>query len=199
MKSDGATRVLVCEDDAIVARDFAKQLELAGYQVVAQVTTGAQAVSRAKELGPDVVLMDIQLPDMDGLAAVEAIHKERAVAVVMVTGHTEPEFLERAKKLGAYGYVVKPVVRGALPPAIETALARFREVQDLKETLAGRKLIERAKGLLMQRSGLSEEQAYLALQKAARNKNEKLSTLAQRFLDAGDDWKSVLGEKPRPR
>ena len=200
-----ALRVLVCEDEKIVARDYVKQLETAGYVVVAQAHTGAEAVEKTRDAKPDVVLMDIQLPDMDGLAACEAICKERAVPIVMVTGHTEPEFLERAKAVGAFGYIVKPVSQGALRPAIETAVARFTEAQELKgevaglqESLNGRKVIERAKGLLMQRAGLPEEQAYLTLQKAARNQNVKLAELAKRFIEAGDAWSSVLAPKGRP-
>lgn len=199
-------RVLLCEDDAIVARDFAKQLEAAGYQVVAPAASGAQAVEQARQSRPDVVLMDIELPDMDGLAAVEAITRERPVAVVVVTAHTEPEFLERAVAMGAFGYVVKPVARGALQPAIQTALARFRDAQalkgeaeGLKESLAGRKIIERAKGLLMERARITEEEAYLTLQKSARNQNVKLADLAQRFLDSGSDWQGLIGPIQRKR
>lgn len=168
-----------------------------------QAYNGADAIRTAAELAPDVVLMDIQLPDMDGLAAAEAIRRVRPVAVVMVTGHTEPEFLDRAKT-SAYGYVVKPVSGGALPPAIETALARFREAQalvkevgELKESLANRKIIERAKGFLIDRARMTEEQAYLTLQKAARSQNMRLVDLAKRVLDAGDVWRQVLTPGPR--
>ncbi len=192
--------MLVCEDERVVARDFTLQLEAEGFHVVGAFHTGAEAVAAALETRPDALLMDIVLPDMDGIEAVRAICREHPVAVVLVTGRGGPESIEQAKQAGIHGYLLKPVAKGALKAAIELALVRFKEVQamrdeigELKETLASRKLVERAKGLVMERAKVSEEKAYLMLQKAARNQNLKLAEVARRVIEARDGWKSLFG------
>jgi response regulator NasT len=145
----------------------------------------------ALRLRPDLIIMDIRMPEMDGTEAATRIHDQMAVPIIMLTAYADRETVRRAEAAGALAYLVKPVSENEFPPAINIALARFREIQalhtqvsDLEESLEARKLIERAKGILMQRLGLNERDAYERLRQRARDKRTKMKDIAQAIIEA---------------
>ena len=155
-------RVIVAEDEALIRLDLVELLEDQGYEVVAQASDGEEAVSLARELEPDLVVMDVKMPKMDGITAADKIAEERICAVVMLTAFSQRDLIERAKEAGAMAYVVKPFDVSDVVPAIEIALARFQEIRavedeiaDLEERLESRKLVDQAKGMLQSSLGLT--------------------------------------------
>jgi AmiR/NasT family two-component response regulator len=184
------TRILIAEDESVIALNLHDMLERAGYEVVGEAGTGKQAIEMTQQLNPDVILMDIKMPEMDGLTAAREITKQQARLVIMLTAYYDNEFLARAKASGVFGYIVKPVTEQDLVPAIEIASAQFadrraaqQEVVRLEETLANRKLIERAKGVIMQQWRISEAEAYRRLQKESQDKRIPMAELAKNILD----------------
>jgi len=168
------TRVLIAEDEALIRLDLREMLEEEGFEVVAEVADGASAVRLARELRPDLAVLDVKMPVMDGIEAAEEIAKERLSAILILTAFSQRELVERARRAGALAYLVKPFQKHDLLPAIGIAIDRFRElsgleatVDDLQGQLAARKLVERAKGLLQEHEGLSEADAFRALQREA--------------------------------
>ena len=166
------TRVVVAEDEAIIRMDLRELLQEEGYEVVAECGRGDEAVALVREHRPDVALLDIKMPGLDGISAAREISSERLTAVVLVTAFSQRELIEEASDAGVQGYVVKPFERHDLAPAIEVAIARFRtekalaeQVTDAEERLETRKVLDRAKGVLMDRDGLSEQAAFDFLQK----------------------------------
>ena len=158
--SSETIRVLIAEDEALIRLDLKEMLEEEGYSVVAEVGDGQQAVDRAKELSPDLVILDIQMPVLDGLSAAEQIASSRIAPVIVLTAFSQRELVERARDAGAMAYLVKPFSKNDLVPAIEVARARFAEmtaldgeVRTLEERLETRKVVEKAKGRLMERAG----------------------------------------------
>jgi len=186
-------RVLIAEDDSVVAHSLRQQAESLGHVVLGVVRGGAAAVKLTQELRPDAVIMDIKMPELDGLAATQQVLERSPTAVVILTGHVEPDLVERASQAGAMAYLHKPVEAGELDAALQVARRRFEETQALRgevtilrEALRVRKLIERAKGIIMQRLQVSEAEAFRRLQKRARDQNRKLGDIAQSIVDADE-------------
>ncbi len=183
------TRVVVAEDEAIIRMDLRELLQEEGYEVVAECGRGDEAVALVREHAPDVALLDIKMPGLDGISAAREIASERLTAVVLVTAFSQRELIEEASDAGVQGYVVKPFERHDLAPAIEVAIARFRaekalaeQVVDAEERLESRKVLDRAKGLLMDRDGLSEQAAFDFLQKTAMTNRRQMRAVADEVL-----------------
>jgi two-component system, response regulator PdtaR len=186
-----ATRILIAEDNDLVSLTLEEQLKGLGYDVIGIARTGAEAISLANRLKPDLIFMDIRMPEMEGTEAATRIREQMAVPIIMLTAYADKETIKKAEAAGAMAYLVKPVSENELPPAINIALARHREAQlllnrvdELEESLEARKLIERAKGILMQRLGLSERDAYERLRQRARDKRAKMKDIAQAIIEA---------------
>ena len=187
------TRVLIAEDEALIRLDLKEMLEEEGYTVVAEVGDGQQAVDQARALEPDLVILDIQMPVLDGLAAAEQIASARIAPVIVLTAFSQRELVERARDAGAMAYLVKPFSKNDLVPAIEVARARFTEmsalddeVKTLEERLEARKVVERAKGRLMADQGMTEAEAFRWIQRKAMNERTSMRALAQAILEPGD-------------
>jgi AmiR/NasT family two-component response regulator len=183
-------RVIIAEDEALIRLDLKEMLEEEGYSVVAEVGDGQQAVDRAAELRPDLVILDIQMPVLDGLSAAEQIATARVAPVIVLTAFSQRELVERARDAGAMAYLVKPFSKNDLVPAIEVARARFAEmsaldseVRTLEERLEARKIVEKAKGKLMAEQGMTEAEAFRSIQRTAMNERTSMKALAQRILD----------------
>lgn len=177
MSETVARRVIVVEDEALIRMDIVEVLRENGFDVVGEASDGETAISLTRELLPDLVVMDITMPKMDGLTAAEAINKERLAPVVMLTAFAQPEFVARAVEAGAIAYVVKPFTPERLLPQIEVALSRHQmmraveaEASDAIERLKTRKTLERAKGLLQEKMKLSEPEAFRWIQKASMDR-----------------------------
>ena len=188
--STETTRVLIAEDEALIRLDLKEMLEEEGYAVVAEVGDGEQAVERAETLRPDLVILDIQMPVLDGLSAAERIAAAKIAPVIVLTAFSQRELVERARDAGAMAYLVKPFSKNDLVPAIEVARARFAElvaldgeVRTLAERLEARQVVEKAKGRLMAERGLTEPDAFRWLQRTAMNERTSMKALAQRVLD----------------
>ncbi|MGY1723794.1 ANTAR domain-containing response regulator [Blastococcus sp. SYSU DS0533] len=184
-------RVLIAEDEALIRLDLKEMLEEEGYRVVAEVGDGEQAVERAEELRPDLVILDIQMPVLDGLSAAERIASARIAPVIVLTAFSQRELVERARDAGAMAYLVKPFSKNDLVPAIEVARGRFAEmtaldgeVKDLEERLETRKVVERAKGRLMADQGMTEAEAFRWIQRTAMNQRTSMKALAESILAA---------------
>jgi response regulator NasT len=181
-----ARRVLVAEDESLIRLDLTEMLAEEGYQVVGEAGDGATAVRLAEELRPDLVVMDVKMPVLDGISAAERIVSQRIAPVLILTAFSQRELVERAREAGAMAYLVKPFAKTDLVPAIEMALSRHeeivlleREVADLTERLETRKLVDRAKGLLQTRYGLTEPDSFRWIQKAAMDKRTSMREVAQ--------------------
>lgn len=182
-------RVVVAEDEALIRMDLVEMLAEAGYEVVGQAATGEAAVELVRRLAPDVIVLDVRMPVMDGLSAAEVIVAEGVAAVVMLTAFSDPELVGRASEAGVSGYVVKPASPSNVIPAVEVAWARFKESQDLRDALdratgelAGRKLIDRAKGRLMA-TGMDEEAAHHWLRREAMDRRSSMVEVARVLLE----------------
>lgn len=184
------TRVVIAEDEAIIRLDLKETLEEEGYEVVAETGRGDEAVELVREHRPDVAILDIKMPGLDGLSAAREIAGERWSAVLILTAFSQRDLIERARDAGALAYLVKPFQKSDLFPAIEVALGRFRELKalheqatSLEEQLETRKVVDRAKGQLMDRDGLSEADAFAFIQKTAMRERATMRDIAQRVLD----------------
>ena len=182
-------RVLIAEDETIIRLDLRGMLEGAGLEVCAEARDGEEAVRLVGETNPDIVLLDVKMPRLDGIDAARRILDERPVPIVMVTAYGELELVARAVEAGVFGYLVKPFKESDLLPAIETARARHAELvalreeaESLAEALAARKAIERAQGILMQREGLSEQEAFERLRKASQISGRPLRVVADALI-----------------
>jgi len=182
-------RVLIAEDEALIRLDLAEMLAEAGYDVVAQAGDGEEAVELAREHAPDLVIMDVKMPRLDGIAAASIVAAERIAPVVMLTAFSQRDLVERARDAGAMAYLVKPFTITDLVPAIEMAASRFaeisaleREVEDLSERLAARKVIDRAKAQLQENLGLSEPDAFSWIQRTAMDRRTTMRDVAERVL-----------------
>ncbi|MDX6507466.1 MAG: two-component system, response regulator PdtaR [Gaiellaceae bacterium] len=178
-------RILIAEDETIVRLDLRELLEAAGYEVCAEARDGEEAVALARSEHPDLAIMDVKMPRLDGIEAARRILEERPIPIVMLTAYGQDELVARAVEVGVFGYLVKPFREQDLLPAIHTARARHDELAELRdeaeslaEALAARKAIERAKGLLMAKEGLSEEDAYARLRKASQTSGRPLKVIA---------------------
>jgi response regulator NasT len=189
------TRILIAEDETIIRLDLRGLLERAGYDVVAEARDGEEAVELAHVHQPDLALMDVKMPRLDGIDAARRILEERPIPIVMLTAFDQRELVERAAEVGVYGYLVKPFREQDVVPAIELAKARHEELaavradaDSLSQALADRKVIERAKGLLMEREKLSEAEAFARLRKASQVSGRPLRVIADAVIatfDAG--------------
>ena len=179
-------RVLVAEDETLIRLDLKGLLEAAGYEVCAEARDGEEAVELARETEPDVALLDVKMPRLDGIEAARRILDERPIPIVMLTAYGQDELVARAVEAGVFGYLVKPFRESDLVPAIQTARARHEELAALREeadslaeALAARKVIERAKGLLMEKEQLSEQDAFGRLRKASQASGRPLRVIAE--------------------
>ena len=180
------TRVLIAEDETIIRLDLRELLERSGFEVCAEARDGEEAVALARSAQPDVAIMDVNMPKLDGIEAALRILDERPIPIVMLTAYGQQELVSRAVEAGVFGYLVKPFREQDLLPAIETARARHdelaalrEEAESLTEALAARKAIERAKGLLMEKEGLSEQDAFARLRKASQVSGRPLRVVAE--------------------
>ncbi len=190
MSETGARRVIVVEDEALIRMDIVEVLRENGFDVVGEASDGETAISLTRELLPDLVVMDITMPKMDGLTAAEAINKERLAPVVMLTAFAQPEFVARAVEAGAIAYVVKPFTPERLLPQIEVALSRHQmmrvveaEASDAIERLETRKTLERAKGLLQEKMKLSEPEAFRWIQKASMDRRLTMTEVSLAVIE----------------
>lgn len=195
-------RVLVVEDEGLVAAGLKGQLEDIGHQVMGLAKDAEEAVRLASKLQPDLIMMDIRIPGADGIEAARAILAQEAVPIVFLTAYPDEDFVRRAGDAGAMAYLLKPVNESTLRSTIEVALARFtelgalrREVNDLKEALETRKLLEKAKGVLMKRVQLSEAEAFRRMQQKSRTTRTSLKVIASTIVQA-DDLLSPFEETP---
>lgn len=182
-------RIVVADDEAVIRLGLRAMLEDQGYRVVGEAGDGRRTLELVGKLRPDLVFLDIKMPGMDGLAAARALLADRVVPVIILTAYADREFVDRAREAGVLAYLVKPVRESDLQPAIEMAMGRFREIQllreeigTLEETLRTRKLVERAKGILMRRYGLDETAAFGRIQKQARDQRKAMREIAEAII-----------------
>lgn len=183
------TRVIIADDEALIRMDLREMLTNLGYLVVGEVADGRSAVNQSRELRPDVVVMDIKMPDMDGIEAAKILTEERIAPTVLLSAYSQRDLVERAREAGVVAYLVKPYREEELAPAIEVALARFREFQtmqkqvdDLQQALETRKLVDRAKGILMDKQGLSEAEAFRKIQKMSMDNRKPMKDVAEAII-----------------
>ncbi|MDX6324285.1 MAG: two-component system, response regulator PdtaR [Nocardioidaceae bacterium] len=195
-----ALRVVIAEDEALIRMDLAEMLAEEGYDVIGQVADGEAAVRLAEEHRPDLVVLDVKMPRLDGIAAAQRIATQRIAPVVILTAFSQRDLVERARDAGAMAYLVKPFTKNDLVPAIEMAVSRFTEVQmlaaevaDLTEQLETRKLVDRAKGVLQKQLGLSEPEAFRWIQKTAMDLRLSMRQVADGVLAHGPE---VAGAGP---
>lgn len=183
------TRVVIAEDEAIIRLDLKETLEEEGYDVVGETGRGDEAVDLVKEHEPDVAILDIKMPGLDGLSAAREIAGERRAAVLILTAFSQRDLIEQARDAGALAYLVKPFQRSELIPAIEVAIGRFQEMkvlheqtQNLEDQLETRKVVDRAKGQLMDGHGLSEGDAFSFIQKRAMTERMTMKAISERII-----------------
>ncbi len=190
MSTSGAVRVVVAEDESIIRLDLVETLREEGYDVVADTGRGDDAVGLVAEHRPDVAILDVKMPGLDGIEAARRIAPQRGTAVVILTAFSQRDLIEEAREAGAMTYLVKPYRRDALVPAVELALARFREMEalegqvgDLEGRLEVRKLLDRAKGRLIDGHGMSEQDAYAFIQRTAMSQRRTMQDVAGDVLE----------------
>ncbi len=188
--SDAPIRVVIAEDEAIIRLDLKETLEEEGYEVVGETGRGDEAVALVKEHEPDLAILDIKMPGLDGLSAAREIAGERRAAVLILTAFSQRDLIERARDAGALAYLVKPFQRSELIPAVEVALGRFKEmkalaaeVKGLEEQLTIRRIVDRAKGILMDAHGMTENDAFSFIQKTAMRERKTMKAIAQQVID----------------
>jgi two-component system, response regulator PdtaR len=186
---DERLRILVAEDETIIRLDLKETLERAGFDVCAEARDGEEAVALARAEQPDLAVLDVKMPRLDGIEAARRILAERPLPIVMLTAYGQDELVARAVEAGVFGYLVKPFRESDLLPAIQAARARHAELEALREeaeslaeALATRKVVERAKGLLMEREGLSEQDAFSRLQRASQVSGRPMKVVADALI-----------------
>ncbi len=186
-------KAVIAEDEQLTRTIIRARLEKLGHTVVAEAGDGLQAIEAARLHKPDVIIMDIKMPEMDGIEAARVIMTETPCAILFLSSFNEQELVEQASETGALAYLMKPFRKEDLAPALEMAVRRFRQIQaqaqqidELKETLETRKLIERAKGILMDRHRMREEEAFKRIHFQARNQNKKMREIAQSIITAAE-------------
>jgi two-component system, response regulator PdtaR len=182
-------RILVAEDETIIRLDLKEILERAGFEICAEARDGEEAVELARAEKPDLAVLDVKMPRLDGIEAARRILAERPIPIVMLTAYGQDELVARAVEVGVFGYLVKPFRETDLLPAIQAATARHSELEALREeaeslaeALAARKIVERAKGLLMEREGLSEQDAFTRLQRASQVSGRPMKVVAEALI-----------------
>ncbi|WP_268788274.1 MULTISPECIES: ANTAR domain-containing response regulator [unclassified Nocardioides] len=193
-----ARRVVIAEDEALIRMDLAEMLGEEGYDVVGQAADGEQAVALAEQLRPDLVILDVKMPKLDGISAAQRIAEQRIAPCLMLTAFSQRDLVERARDAGAMAYLVKPFSRNDLVPAIEMAVSRFTElaaleseVADLTERLETRKSVERAKGVLQKELGLSEPDAFRWIQKTAMDLRLSMKQVSDGVVEHGPGSSSL--------
>jgi len=183
------TRVIIADDESLIRIDLREMLTNLGYLVVGEVADGRSVVNQARELRPDIVIMDVKMPDMDGIEAAKILTEERIAPVVLLSAYSQRELVNRAREAGVVAYLVKPYREEDLTPAIEVALARFQEFQalqkqvtDLQQALETRKLVDRAKGILMDEQGLTESEAFRKIQRMSMNNRKPMKDVAEAII-----------------
>ncbi|MCH8626792.1 response regulator [Arsenicicoccus piscis] len=194
--SAAGRRIVVAEDEALIRLDLVEMLQEAGHEVVAQASNGEQAVALATEHKPDLVIMDVKMPVLDGISAAEQIGNAKVAPVVMLTAFSQTELVERARDAGVMAYIVKPFTAADLGPAIDIAVHRWSEYQaleseiaDLSERLETRKVVDRAKGVLMAKLKLSEADAFRWIQKTAMDRRLSMKQVAEAVIEGMGDAK----------
>lgn len=179
-------KVLIAEDEALIRLDLVELLTEEGFEVVGQAADGEEAVKLARELEPDLIIMDVKMPGMDGITAAEIIGEERIAPILMLTAFSQSELVERARDAGVMGYLVKPFGANEVVPAIEVAIGRFAELRAIEEELANledrfesRKIIDQAKGMLQEGLGLTEPEAFRWIQKTAMDLRKSMREVAE--------------------
>jgi response regulator NasT len=185
-----ATRVVIAEDEAIIRLDLKEILEEEGYEVVGETGRGDEAVALVKANKPDLAILDIRMPGMDGLAAAREITTDHSAAVLILTAFSQRDLIEQARDAGALAYLVKPFARNELVPAIEVAVGRFQQMKALQEEnlslqdqIETRRVVDRAKGMLMDRHEMKEGEAFTFIQKTAMRERVQMKDIAQRIID----------------
>ena len=191
MNQPAKTKILIAEDEAIIRLDLKEMLEEEGFDVVGEASDGDAAIRLAREREPDLVIMDVKMPGMDGLTAAEKITEEELSAVLILTAFSQKDLVQRAAEAGAIGYLVKPFQKSDLMPAIDIALARNAQLRAVKQEAKGladqletRKVVDRAKGRLMDTEGMSESDAFRHLQKRAMDERRSMRSVAEQILEA---------------
>jgi AmiR/NasT family two-component response regulator len=186
-------RILIADDESLILMDLREMLTNLGYLVVGEASDGMSATHMARELKPDLVIMDIMMPGLDGIEAAKLLTAERIAPVLLLTAYSQADLVDRAKEAGVVGYLVKPFRETNLAPAIEVTLARFeefealrKEVDDLKESLETRKVVDRAKGILMATQGLTEQDAFRRIQKMSMNTRRPMKEIAEAIILASE-------------
>ena len=189
-------RILVVDDESLIRMDITEMLEDAGHEVVAEGENGQQAIELAREYNPDIIIMDVKMPVMDGISAAKIISEEEIAPVLLLTAFSQEDIVDKASEAGVIGYLVKPIREEQLFPAIKVAVQRFRdykslglELEKLQESLETRKLLDRAKGILMTAHGLTEQEAYRRMQQVSMNKRISLKELAEKIIAAAEKKK----------
>lgn len=184
-------RIVIADNESIIRMDLKEILEEAGHTVVAEASDGVRAVDLVRQYRPDLVIMDIKMPEMDGITAAKIISNEKLAPVLLLTAFSQKEIVEKAKDSGVLAYLVKPVKEVNLFPAIEIALSRFQEFSELeqelenvKQSLEARKILDRAKGILMDAYNLSETEAYRRIQQYSMSKRKSIKTVAESIVEA---------------
>lgn len=186
-------RVLVADDDPIIRLDLKQMLANLGYEVVAEAGDGNEAVLLARSVKPDVCVLDVRMPERDGISAVAELVSEGIAAAILLTAYSDQELVQKATQAGAFAYLIKPFKPQDLPPAIEVAVSRFRQTQalhkqvhELNQRLEARRIIERAKGMLMRKLGISEEEAYARIRQRSMETRRSMREVAEAILMTND-------------
>lgn len=186
-------RALIADDESVIRMDLREMLTEAGHEVVGEAATGEEAVAQARSERPDIAIVDIKMPGMDGIEAARVMIAEEICPVVLLTAYGQPDLVARAKEAGVFGYVTKPFEERDLFPALEIARSRFEELKALREQVAGleeaietRKVVEQAKGILMQMHGLNEREAYRRIQQESMNRRKSMREIAEAIILAAD-------------
>jgi AmiR/NasT family two-component response regulator len=182
-------RIVIADDEPVMRLDLQEMLENLGHEVVGQAGDGQTALDQARELRPDLVILDIKMPELDGVSVARTLTEERVAPVLLLTAYSDREFVDGARDAGVMGYIVKPFGEAQLVPAIEVALARFqefhaleKELGDTREVLQTRKVVERAKGVLMDTAGIKEAEAFRRIQKLSMNSRKSMREVAEAIL-----------------
>jgi AmiR/NasT family two-component response regulator len=185
----GKLKILVADDESVIRMDLREMLTEFGHEVVAEAATGDEAVAKARSERPDLAIVDIKMPGLDGIEAARVMLEEEICPVVLLTAYGQPELVERAREAGVFGYVTKPFEERDLLPAIEIARSRYEEVMalkgqvgDLREAIETRKLVERAKGILMDAHGLKEREAHKRMQQESMNRRKSMREIAEAII-----------------
>jgi two-component system, response regulator PdtaR len=197
-------RIIIADDESLIRLDLREMLTHIGYEVIGEASDGRTAVELAKRLRPDLLVMDIQMPDLDGIAAAEELTRERIAPVVLLTAYSDQGLVERAREAGVVGYVVKPFREAELMPVIELSRARFeefrtleKEVGGLKDALETRKILERAKGVLMEVHGMRESEAFHRIRKTSMDARKSMKEVSEAILLAHEMDFSISSDEGR--